>query len=390
MDGFLWGNIPCLGDLYIYEVYLFYDEPQLFSCISKAHQFFFAMLIDSSYNSSRWLISPISKYTLDSVKGNKKTIREIYTAAETGIIWDVKYSSGRYETTVLPIEELTDEILPVEGEYLDCEFVKAASEIDDDIVQAAVSEKRDILDFSIIKDNEKSHEISCDVLTTILAELQNLFYALRYKEGGIRGAIPNQVKDEAMLCVAQSYAGSFGVRIKSNHISNFLGVTPLSECIDSFFSLISYSDDSERIMNFIGENSPRTAIKYRGFIRSLITNDVEIGMKAATPNSKHYSKRLLRREIKEIYNALEKQIEGIIKVEEIRGELTAVNSDTSSFTLVTRENERIRGYISEELRGTKFTVPGKAIITVEERIKTDPFTQEDKIEYKMLGIVECD
>lgn len=41
----LFATLPYIGDLYYYHIYLFYEEPQIFSCMTKTMQPYFVVAI---------------------------------------------------------------------------------------------------------------------------------------------------------------------------------------------------------------------------------------------------------------------------------------------------------------------------------------------------------
>ena len=54
-------NLPSVGELYFYHTYLYYDEPLIFSCATKAMQYYFVVAIPSLPESDEaWLAVPIS------------------------------------------------------------------------------------------------------------------------------------------------------------------------------------------------------------------------------------------------------------------------------------------------------------------------------------------
>ena len=41
----LFATVPFIGDLYFKNIYLYYDEPQIFSCVTSTLQFYFIIAV---------------------------------------------------------------------------------------------------------------------------------------------------------------------------------------------------------------------------------------------------------------------------------------------------------------------------------------------------------
>ncbi len=114
----LFADISQLGKLYYYHTYLFYDEPQLFSCFTPTLQYYFIVAIPSN-DGDAWLAVPISAGRLLQLEQNKIEIREAFTEPES-ILWKLEESDGIVVASLILPSTLTDDLLPTATSFLDC------------------------------------------------------------------------------------------------------------------------------------------------------------------------------------------------------------------------------------------------------------------------------
>lgn len=104
-----------LGALSLIEVYIYYDRPCLFSCISDKGQYFLALWIDETSESECWLYAPVSKVVLNTIQAPDFNFRNVFQNAVGGSVFDVKVFNDGRSTTVklLNCSDLSDELLPI-------------------------------------------------------------------------------------------------------------------------------------------------------------------------------------------------------------------------------------------------------------------------------------
>ena len=80
----LFASLPYVGDLFYHHIYLFYEEPQIFSCITKSMQLYFAVAIPSENDEdSAWLLAQISSGKLLKAEKNAIEIRDLLLNPES-------------------------------------------------------------------------------------------------------------------------------------------------------------------------------------------------------------------------------------------------------------------------------------------------------------------
>ena len=245
----LFATVPFIGDLFFKSVYLYYDEPQIFSCVTSTLQSFFIIAIPSDgEEESTWLAVPVSTGKLSLLEKNLIEIRDAFTHPES-LIWRIYEIRDSFYAKCVQASELTEESLPVTGVYLEYSGNDELQPSTEAPLDRAKNEMRDIIEISVEKDDEHISEISCDTFSEILDGVQQLIYAIAYKDGGLRGAIPKKIREDAKLCVSDMFAASVGVRLKSNEYCDIHMETPLTTTLKDFNTLFELSDDKDSLFS---------------------------------------------------------------------------------------------------------------------------------------------
>jgi hypothetical protein len=109
-----------LGNLEIFEIYKYYDKPCVFSCRNMAEHIFLALWVEEKLDCDRWLYAPISLLRLAYLKSGGIDIRSAFSNAEDNFVFDVEvfYDNIPSNIEMIACPNLTDDLLPVEGEFL--------------------------------------------------------------------------------------------------------------------------------------------------------------------------------------------------------------------------------------------------------------------------------
>jgi hypothetical protein len=112
-----------LGKLEIIEVYVYYDQPCLFSCKNLTGHIFLAVWIDETEVEDIWLYVPISKQRFQSIRSGEIDLRDAFLKSEDSLVYKVIIPQENLPSLVETIQSdrLNEDWLPVAGEYLECE-----------------------------------------------------------------------------------------------------------------------------------------------------------------------------------------------------------------------------------------------------------------------------
>ena len=382
----LFVRLPSVGELYYHHTYLFYDEPLIFSCASKAMQYFFVLAVPATPSSDEtWLMVPISSGRLSKAEKNAIELRDLIVNPET-VIFQVDRIGT--DVSAIPIDPsaLTEKMLPEAGEYLDYSPALELLPSPQAPVDQAVTEMRDVLEISLEKDDGHAHELPCLTVVDAIDNIQQLIYALAYKNGGIRGAIPQKIKEDCQLSMTVMFAASVGIRLKSDELCDIYFETPLTATLKDLNNLFDVAADKDSLKAFLSEQNPRVAYRFRALLAALIHGKVGIKINTASPNRNSYTKHYSTKELAKSFALIEAEIEEIVETQSFYGELVGVNVERNTFEFVTTGNEHIRGKIAASIRDSVFSIPQTAEAVVEMRIGQDTMTRSEKILYTLIDV----
>lgn len=380
----LFAEIPQIGKLFYHHIYLFYDGPQIFSCLTPAFQPHFLVAIPSEQGEA-WLCAPISPGRLTGLEKNSIEIRGALTQPES-ILWKIEAIGTDWSATLVEPSSLTEEMLPEKGEYLDYSGNSELIAPSESPLMQAKQEMRDIIEISFEKDDTHMSEISCIALGELLNNTQQLIYAIAYKDGGLRGPIPKRIREDCTLCVSSMFAASVGIRLKSDEYCDLQFETPLTNTLRDFNQLFDVANDKTQLKSFLLTQSPRVATKYRALIHSLLTHNTGVRINNASPNESVFVKHFTTKELAENLELINSEIEELVEHSTLYGTLVGVNVERNTFEFISVDKERIKGSITASLCDNTFFVPQAVEVQVEIRVGVDSVTRDEKLIYQLIGI----
>jgi hypothetical protein len=113
-------HINGLGTLFIDEIFVYYDEPRLYTCKDTNNRRYLINWLGRFENYNKWLYLPINFEELLKLKDGEITLREFYENPESEYVWTVKqYNDDSLdEVSLISIKDLTDDDLPDKDSYL--------------------------------------------------------------------------------------------------------------------------------------------------------------------------------------------------------------------------------------------------------------------------------
>lgn len=400
-----WLTVPGIGTLFICDIHYYYDEPLIFTAQNNAYNYYFVLAIDDD----KWLLSEVSPVKYTQIRNNLVSLRNIYTDSETGFVFRVSLIDDDVVPEIISIFELTDDELPEEGAFLDRDITTqnidlSESEIlekikigipEDPLPQKKYSalstaqlEKRDVIDISLLYSESHIHEISCETLSKILDGVQKTIYSLSNKDGGKKGKIPREIKELNTLQVTSMFAASFGIRMKSNELSNIEGETSLSAPLSEFYELIENSDSKEWLSQYFKNQNPGVVSNYQLLLRSLIKGNTSFGIDYASPNKKAKKSYWPLDSLAVRLKVIEEKMEEEVVKKEFYGRLVGINVEDCSFSFSSVDKELIKGKLSVNMSTKEFKIPMHVKIVVEERLEINKYTDEIKKNYCLLEYEE--
>lgn len=113
----IFNTIKGIGKLKYKNIYGFYDEPLMFSCYSATGSLYFLLRLPS--DDEQWLAVEVSKERLELLESNLIEARVPFVTPESGYLYRIYSNDSNVEFEILTSQQLTDDMLPYSGEYLD-------------------------------------------------------------------------------------------------------------------------------------------------------------------------------------------------------------------------------------------------------------------------------
>ena len=112
-------NITGLGELVILETYIYYDQPLLFSCISRGGRIYLAIAVDNNIEHITWLYVRVGYNRLNLIRSGEIDLYTALTEPEDGFLFqEIITYNDLSRPRMNPIQRVPQDLLPVPGEYL--------------------------------------------------------------------------------------------------------------------------------------------------------------------------------------------------------------------------------------------------------------------------------
>lgn len=377
----LFTNINFIGDLFVDEIFYFYDEPLLFSCITNSFKKYIVSLI----NIDEWLCVSISEQLLARLKNNKVTLRSLFVNPEDGFVLKISLINNKNQIEIIDPTKINDEDLPNDGEYLDYidRVNKLLPVINDDITEVSYNERRDILDIALKNNTNNEKEIECSILSHILENFQQLIYSIANKNRSKK--LLNFIKQNFSIQFTGVFASSFGIRLKSDAFSLLNNQTVLTPVINELFILLNVSNKEEELHKFLCNNNHIT-LRYREFLRYLVSTNYNIIFSGASPNKNVYSYNYSTIDMEKNLKLIDKEIDTTTKINEYYGSLVGINTNKKTFEFINNNKKEIKGHFAKGLYNLIFAVPQDCKVSIEEKLDFNELTGEEKYFYTLLDL----
>jgi len=384
-------QVDLLGKLYIEDIFLFYEEPLLFSCKNLLGHVFLANCIDLEEDNKTWLLLPITPYKLLQLKKGTVSVYDAFKNPEEYQLWrvtlDPEHSYG--VATFMNHNELTPEDLPTEDAYIEIEDIPENVSIYENFRHdLAKKENRVLLDISLEINQGHSTEISPEILSKSVMEIQNTIYSIAHKSGSINSNFPKTIIEDNQLSITGTYAASFGIRFMSKQLCNIFGDVQVAKNIETFLRLLESKSDAVKIREILDDLNPKVGLHYKKILTVLIKNNANLKTYYATPMKSTKDVFLTVDEIKDSLDTLESEISNKSSILSYRGRLVGVNVDSKAFSFIPDDEKKIEGKLSIDVNVEKFTVPLDVNVEIEEKLVINQLTRKEQVEYTLMSVSE--
>lgn len=383
-------QIDCLGNIYITEVFEFYDEPLLFSCMNSFGNLFVAVLLDLEDTYKEWLYLPISEARLIKAKKQLIDLHDLFSQPEDDLLWKVFEVVGEKicKAQLISKSDLQEDDLPDRNTFIEVEIndsmMPKAAEIDN-ISKITKLERREILDISLEPNYNHAHEIGCVALAETLNNVQNTIYAIADKQG--KKQTPKYIKQQNTLNVAGFFAASFGIRLKADEIVDITNKSNIQSNIDILLELLESKGDKDRFKNIISKIHPKAAIRYKELLETFRKHEVSFKATCAYPNNYLNTVEINKSDVDLGLKLYNEEIQNITNTSEYEGLLNMVNYEKGKFELkIDNDEGTIRGDIANDIQVEVYRIPTHVKTKIEQRIWINDITKKEEIRYKLIEL----
>jgi hypothetical protein len=383
-----------LGNLEIFEIYKYYDKPCVFSCRNMAEHIFLALWVEEKLDCDRWLYAPISLLRLAYLKSGGIDIRSAFSNAEDNFVFDVEvfYDNIPSNIEMIACPNLTNDLLPIEGEFLNYDSPTITPK-KAEASRTAIQIKREVLNLTFNFPTLHRTEAPIANLGIILQSLQNLIDAIgQIKTGqvGRPGKIPFTITEETKLAMAGTFSGSFGVEIIALSQDDLFGESLVRKAIEEFIALLKVGSKRDQLRERLLELHGRSISRYRQLLKGLVAAGTGVGIEWGSPKAGGGGvANLTLPNAKAVIAILDQIITQDPVKYKITVELVGGNTRKENYEIRDlRNNEKYAGKVLEEAKqdiaearlGTIY------VATIREKVEVYPLTGVEKIEYELVSL----
>jgi hypothetical protein len=359
-----------------------------------AEHFFLAIWVDETSDFDRWLYAPISLQRLGDLKLGGIDLRSAFSRAENGFVFDVKvfYDNSLPNIQTLACLDLTDDLLPVEGEFLKYDS-QSITPKKAEASRTAIQRNREVLDLTFNFPPLHRTEAPIANLGIILQSFQNLIDAIGQVKTGhepVPGKIPLRITEKTELAIAGTFPGSFGVEIIALSPDNLFGESLVREAIEEFIGLIKVGSKIEPLRERLLGLRGRSISRYRHLLKGLVAAGTGVGIEWGSPQTDKGGVATLPLTTAKAIIAILDQITTELPVEyRITGELIGANKRTATYEIKDlRDNQKYAGKVLEEARQdiAEAKLTGIYVAIIREKVEVFPITGVEKIEYELVSL----
>jgi hypothetical protein len=394
-----------LGKLELIEVYEAFDEPCLFSCQNASGQIFLAVLIDEDEEQKKWLYSSLSRKRFEYLRSGGVDLHDCFKLAEDELahIIEVPFLEGKSVVTAIPCSELSENMLPLAGEFLKLETQTLPILHSDTLKTIAMSSWREILRFRVESSDSKRNEAPVKTWGKTLVSLQAVIESIgrQIKHETIKGPFTKIIEQETRLLATVTSGGSYCIDLMADASANVLRESLVGDSINVFFNILRSTDfssesielETERggdLTESLNKLGRHFTSRYRVFLNCIadMESNVDFGWGSPHPERGGHVKLTYLDAINALYliNRMEIAAPEIL---EVTGVLIGGNVESKRFELRDIYDEvKYRGDIDDSLLASSIdkTLDNIYRATIEERIEVNIATGESKPKHKLINL----
>lgn len=370
--------------VFLKDILLFYDTPQLFVARDGVDTNYLCMLVEQNSTFDNFACVQISEKKLIHFSTGNIDLRDIFIEPEIKAFYQVNiqdYQSNFFEIKILESEIFPSQWLPEEGVFINIE--QAQSEI----IEESHEKAKTIVHLSLDPpESTNEPKINALTLSEALLRFQTM---LKYAYKRSIATLPYvqrkhlNIPENYQLDVFAFARGSFKVKMQSQSYPNLFGETEILKALHLVDQLVDNIDNVESSLQLLAENKGHFANAYINFLKYVADGKNRLSYSWAfsslkDPITKQISSAQAQ-QLYEIFNQHEELKEDTIQ---LIGYFDKVDEKYGKWRLVDQENNEHNGELAEDesltLKGVIIGTKLYKLVCIEKIIEVVGTSEEKK------------
>ena len=335
--------------IYLKDILLYYDTPQVFTALDKVATNYLCMLVEQNHENDIFVCIQISNQKLSSFCNGSIDLREVYLSPELNVFYKLEvtdYQSNNLEINTLNFNTLPESWLPDDGVYI------TTDQNQSEILAESKERTKTIIHLNLNPpESANEPKINALKLSEALLRFQTMVkYA--YKKSILelpKKLRKNKIAEENYLFDVFAFSqGSFKVKMQSQSFPNLFGETEVIRALQLIDQLVDNVDDIDSSLKLLLENKEHLANTYINFLKYIADSKTKFTYTWAfssieTPVTKQISSD----QALQLYDIFCQQEDLKEETIELIGYFDKVDEKYGKWRIVDQENNNYSGELSE-------------------------------------------
>ena len=379
--------------VFLKDILLFYDTPQLFVACDEIGTNYICMLVEQNSTSDKFACIQISEQKLIHFCTGNIDLRDIFINPEMMSFYQINikdYNSNFFETEILETEIFPSRWLPEEGVFINIE--QAQSEI----IAESQARAKTIVHLSLNPPESTSEpKINTLTLSEALLRFQTMLkYAYKRSIATLPYAQRKHLNtpENYQLDVFAFARGSFKVKMQSQSFPNLFGETEISRALHLVDQLVDNINNVELSLQLLAENKGHFANTYINFLKYVAESQHRLSYSWAFSSLKApITKQISSAQAQYLYEIFNQQEELKEETIQLIGYFDKVDEKYGKWRLVDQENNTHNGELAEDesltLKGVIIGTKLYKLVCIEKIIEIVG-TSEEKKALQLIELTE--
>ncbi len=390
-------DIPYLGIHKVVENYVHNDDPALFSCQDFASHLYLVTAGENEQHKT-WLRVEISKERFKLIRSGGIDLRNAFTDAENGILFQVKLPQGDSTDPSLKVihpNQIAEEMLPLQGERLGLKTntlppLRSPQEI-------ASSSVREFIEIAFNYPGVFRTEAPIESLGKILTGLQQVINRIGAKcVNSTSKKKPEDIRSNMGISLLEVGEGSFEIQLASTEYVDLVKDSDLGNAMNEFVKILISGCNQDQLKTLMEQLGPKVAKGYANFLKPLSKSVLDTKFTWTSPNpDRGGTAQLSQSQMIKVIDILEKIQEETLKTIKISGTLVGISLISKLFEIETSddnyyEKNYFKGKITDEAFETEIvknaTVSQPYTAEIQGFAEIGETKDESKIKFRLLSL----